>query len=686
MKKDLLFELGCEELPAGQVSALSEGLSEAVQKQLDEASLSYESLEGYFTPRRLAVLVRGLDSEQASQPIKRRGPSVVAAYDQQGSPTLACIGFARSCGCSTDELKREETSKGPCLFFEGVVAGEKTEALVPLLLQKALDSLVLSNPMRWGSKECSFLRPVRWVILRYGSECIPACFFACQTQSHSYGHRFHFPGPIEIPVLRDYAKTMLRDAMVVVEPKRRKQAIKDALEVASDGIGTPIMSEFMLEEVAALVEWPVILRGYFNERFLAIPMEVLITSMQSHQKCFPIQINKNKLASAFLLVSNIESKDPKQVIQGNERVIAARLADAAFFYQKDLATPLADRLPALEGVVFSQNLGTVADKVVRLEKLAVFIGEKLGLDKKLVRRAARLCKCDLVTGMVGEFPSLQGIMGSYYAKHDDEPTEVVAAIAGHYLPRFATDELPKDLYSVVLGLADRTDSLIGLLSINHKPTGDKDPFGLRRAALGIIRLMIDFELPLDVLQLFKKAMAIQGESVVNKNTVEDALSFVFDRLRAWYLDQGVSLSVFAAVAATGAPLLLDFSKRIEAVMIFQAMPEADFLAAANKRVVNILKKNKVKDKGPIEKAWLKEPAEKELVAQLEESKECLDKHMTEQDYSRALADLVSLKLPVDNFFRDVMIMTDDLKIRDNRLAILNQLKNLFTAVADISEL
>ncbi len=684
--QDLLFELGCEELPAGHVASLSTALTEAVQTQLMDAELSFDSITSYFTPRRLVLLVTDLISEQASQAIKRRGPSVAAAYDQQGNPTLACIGFARSCGCSTDELSQVDTPKGPCLSFEGMTTGEKTEALLPTLLQKAVSSLSLSKPMRWGDGTYSFLRPVRWVMLRYGDQCIDASFFGHKTQAHSYGHRFHCPGKVSIPVLRDYATTMLREGMVVVEPISRLEAIKEALEVAADGLGTPVIEESLLEEVAALVEWPVILRGHFDKRFLDVPTEVLVTSMQSHQKCFPIMAGKTKLAPAFLLVSNIESTDPKQVIRGNERVIAARLADAEFFYQKDLATPLAERMASLEGVVFAQKLGSMAEKTERLQKLSTFIGDKLELDKKLAKRAAQLCKCDLVTGMVGEFPSLQGIMGGYYAEHDKEPAEVVSAISGHYLPRFATDKLPEDLYSAALGLSDRIDSLIGIIGINKKPKGDKDPFGLRRAALGIVRTIIGLELPLDLRQLFKKSISTYGDAIVNKDTLTDALNFVSDRLRAWYLDQGIPPQVFAAVAAADTTTLLDFSKRIQAVMTFQAMPEADSLAAANKRVVNILKKNKVSNKGPINKRILKLEEEKALVAELQEVNKSLDKHVAQQDYPAALAELASLKEPVDNFFSDVMIMDEDPKIRDNRLAILCQLKNLFTAVADISEL
>ena len=684
--QDLLFELGCEELPAAHVASLSAALTNGVQAQLIEAELSFSSVTAYFTPRRLVVLVKDLIGEQVSQAIKRRGPSVAAAYDQQGNPTLACIGFARSCGCSTDELSQVETPKGPCVSFEGMTTGEKTEALLPKLLQKAVSSLPLSKPMRWGNGTYSFLRPVRWVMLRYGEVCIDATFFGHVAQAHSYGHRFHCPGAVAIPELREYASTMIQNGMVVVESKKRLEAIRKALEVAADGLGTPVIEESLLEEVAALVEWPVILRGHFDKRFLSIPTEVLTTSMQSHQKCFPIMASKHKLAPAFLLVSNIESSDPKQVIRGNERVIAARLADAEFFYQKDLATPLAKHLSTLEAVVFAQKLGSMAEKTERLQKLSVFIADKLELDKKLAKRAAQLCKCDLVTGMVGEFPSLQGTMGSYYAKHDEEPVEVVMAISGHYLPRFATDKLPEDLYSAALGLSDRIDSLIGIIGINKKPKGDKDPFGLRRAALGIVRLIIDLELPLDLRQLFKKSISTYGDTLINKETLTDALNFISDRLRAWYLDQGVSPQVFMAVAAVDTATLLDFSKRVQAVMTFQAMPEADSLAAANKRVANILKKNKVGNKGPINKRILKLEAEKELVAQQQAINKLLDKHVAQQDYPAALAELASLKQPVDNFFSDVMIMDEDPKIRDNRLAILCQLRNLFTAVADISEL
>jgi glycyl-tRNA synthetase beta chain len=540
--------------------------------------------------------------------------------------------------------------------------------------------------MRWGSHDYYFLRPVRWVLLRYGDTCINARFFGCETIAHSYGHRFHCKGPVAIPVLGDYAKTMIRDGMVVVDATKRKQAIREALEVAADGLGRPVIDEALLNEVVALVEWPVILRGYFPARFLSVPAEVLMTSMKSHQKCFPILANKNELAPAFLLVSNIESKNPKLVIRGNERVIAARLSDAEFFYQKDLAIPLASRLPLLDKVIFAEKLGSLGEKTARLEKLTVFLGNQLGLDKRYLARAAQLSKCDLITGMVGEFPSLQGVMGCYYALHDKEPKEVIAAIAGHYLPRFASDNLPGDLYSAALGLADRIDTLVGIFGINKKPSGDKDPFGLRRAALGVVRILVGLELAIDCNELIKKSISAYGDKLLNKEIEAEVFYFIVDRMRAWYLDQGVSPQVFAAVAATQTVSLLDFSKRIEAVMTFQAMAEADSLAASHKRVVNILKKNQVKKAGAINHQLLKEPAEIQLVAQIQDSQRRLERELQAQNYPEALAGLVGLEKPLDNFFADVMIMVEDAKTRDNRLAILIELRNLFTAVADISQL
>lgn len=686
MAKDLLFEIGCEELPAAHVGALAAALAKGVQEKLESASLSFSKVNTYFTPRRLAVLVEDLAEEQTPQHVKRRGPSVESAYDQHGNPTLACIGFARSCGCSADELRQEKTEKGTFLFYEGKGKGEKTTKLLPELLEKAVSSLPMPKPMRWGSGEHSFLRPVRWIVLRYADELIEMNFFGHATQPNSFGHRFHCPGPVVISDVRQYAATLLRDGMVVAEPTMRKQAIKDALQAGAKGLGTPVIDEALLDEVAALVEWPVILRGHFDQRFLSVPAEVLITSMRTHQKCFPIRSEDGKLAPAFLLVSNIESKDPKQVIRGNERVIGARLSDAAFFYQKDNETTLADRRSALDNVVFEQKLGSVGEKTERLKKVSSFIAGKLDLDKKLVKRAAELCKCDLVTGMVGEFPSLQGVMGSYYAANGEEPKEVVQAIADHYLPRSAADNLPEDLYSAALALADRLDVLVGVIGINKKPKGDKDPFGLRRASLGIVRIVVGLNLELNTKDLLKNAISAYGDALENKDTLTEAMSFIDDRLRAWYLDQGISPQVFASVESVASETLQDFSQRIHAVVAFQSLPQAEALAAANKRVSNILKKNNVKKQMTVNNALLKVDAEKNLVKALQESKSLVEKSMDQKNYVQALSDLAALREPIDHFFDEVMIMDENTKTRENRLAILLQIRELLTAVADISEL
>ena len=683
---DLLVEMGCEELPARFIKSLVTALAAGISKQLEASSVEHGEVTTYSTPRRLVVLVKDVIKAQAPQKVERRGPSVASAYDQQGSPTLACLGFARSCGCSADELKTQETAKGSFVYFEANKPSVPASTLLPTLIKQAISDLQLPKTMRWGASKSHFLRPVRWLMLRFGHDVIPLELFGLQSIGHSYGHRFHAPQRIQIPVLRDYPHIMLNDAMVVVDTDKRTAAIKEALELGADGLGYPVVDNALLQEVSALVEWPVILRGHFDKRFLAIPSEVLITSMKTHQKCFPILDKKGNLQPAFLLVSNIESKDPRQVIRGNERVIAARLADAEFFYQKDLTTTLASRKNALSGVVFADTLGTVLDKVSRMSSLCSSICDKLGLDRSLGKRAAELCKCDLVTGMVGEFPSLQGVMGGYYAKHDGEPQEVIQAIPGHYMPRFSSDQLPEDLYSAALGLADRLDTLVGILGINKKPKGDKDPFALRRISLGIVRLIIGLELSLDCRELLQKAIALYGDKIKNNDTLTDALGFISDRLRSWYLDQGVSPQVFMAVSATQTPSLLDFSKRIAAVMSFQALPESAALAAANKRVVNILKKNKAPLSPKISSRLLELPAEKELVKRLTETKKRVDKQRESLNYPEALAELADLKEPVDAFFTDVMIMAKDKAVRDNRLSILEELQKLFTAVADISQL
>ncbi|MDF1795481.1 MAG: glycine--tRNA ligase subunit beta [Coxiellaceae bacterium] len=683
--RDFLVEIGCEELPPKSLLMLAETLQQQIEAGLQKAELQYGASQCFATPRRLAVLINGLVVKQPPRKIVRQGPSAAAAYDKTGAPTLACMGFARSCGVSVDQVEKVETEKGTYLQCTVDKPGVSTAELLPDVVQKAVNQLPIPKPMRWGDSDVQFVRPVKWVVMLFGRQVVSAKLFDIKADRKTYGHRFMHPEAISLEQASDYVDQLKNEGQVVVNYQQRQSLILDQIKQVVSKHGKVVLDEDLLSEVTALVEWPVVMLGEFKRDFLAVPAEALICSMQSHQKCFAVTDPQGNLQPYFVLVSNLVSKDPKVIVKGNERVINARLSDADFFYRQDLKQSLAGHSKALERVVFQKQLGTVAEKAHRIGLLAAAMARKLKLDEKLAKRAAHLVKCDLLTEMVGEFPSLQGTMGAYYATHDKEDSQVIDAIKEQYSPKFAGDQIPASGLGACIAIADKLDSLVGIIGIKQIPTGDKDPFALRRAALGVLRILIETPMPLDLMELIKVAHKNYKGVLSNKDAVQNTFDFCIDRLKAFYADQGVSVNVFESVAAIQPTQPVDFDLRIQAVKKFQSLPEAQTLAAANKRVRNILKKQDSKNIPKVlDKALFDSDAESGLAKQLAEQTKRVETLYGKADYAEALSQLSSLKEPVDTFFDEVMIMDEDKKKRANRLAMLQQLRQLFTQVADIS--
>ena len=682
---NLIIEIGCEELPPKRMWKLASGFAENFKAELDKMALSYKEVVPYAAPRRLALKVTQLQQEQPARVIERQGPSLKAAYDKEGSPTIACLGFAKSCNVSIDQLSVKETDKGSWVVCHITEPGKDINELLPAFLQDALRKLPIAKPMRWGANDFEFVRPVHWIMMLSGNQVVRGSLFGCDFGAKTFGHRFHAPQAIQLNHADEYVNQLKIQGQVVVDFEERKNLILNQMEAAVKTQGAALIDEKLLNEVTGLVEWPEVLIGKFNSNYLKVPREALITAMQSHQKCFAIEKSPGQLAPLFIMVSNIHSKDPAAVIKGNERVMNARLSDAAFFYHKDCQTPLSKHQKELNDVLFQKQLGSMGDKVKRLQKIADYIAKQLGADHDTVKRAAGLAKCDLLSEMVGEFPELQGTMGYYYALHDQEDEAVAIAIRDHYSPRFASDQLPTTTESCCLALADRLDTIVGIIGINKLPTGDKDPYAVRRAALGLIRILIERELPLNITQLLKHSISAFSVELPNKKTLEQSENFISERLRYWYLDKNVSAEIFAAVAACEPENPVDFAKRVSAVQQFQTLPEAGALAAANKRVSNILKKQEDAHipKAASEKLFDSD-AERSLFDALNQCRNQFETLYAEENYTQALTSLAILKTPVDDFFDKVMIMVDDKKVRENRLALLTTLRNLFTRVADIS--
>ena len=684
--QDFLLELGCEELPQHSQLPLAKQLKEKITQLLIDSRIDFAEANVFATPRRIAVLIKHIAEKQVTENIQRLGPSIEHAYDKEGIPTMACMGFASACGISADQLDIIDTDKGKRIGATIEQAGKNTLDILPTIVKDAVARLTLVKPMHWGNNTVSFIRPVHWVLMLFGKTVIPTTLFNHTTTNETRGHRFHYPKPLRINEPKDYCTQLYAQGSVIANFEDRKKTIlKQIHRYNTDQVQT-ILDDQLLDEVTALVEWPITLKGEFKPEFLQLPKEVLITSMQSHQKCFAMENTQQELLPHFLLVSNIESSSPEIIIRGNERVINARLSDAMFFYNNDLQKTLHSRTKQLDHVIFQEKLGTLKDEVSRVSKLITSLSKNTQADSAITKRAAQLCKCDLVSEMVVEFPSLQGIMGNYYAQHDGEDLLCATAIQEHYQPRFAKDALPSSNEGATLAIADRLDTIVGILGINQSPTGDKDPYALRRAALGVLRIIIEGGYPIDLLAAIEKA-AKGYDNLPNTAVVTQAFDFIMMRLRAWYQDQGLNALLFSAVSANHITCPQDFHLRTKAVEYFQTLPEASILSQANKRVNNLLKKQTTSNKkSSLNHALLSEPAEQALAKAIEQQKNTIAPLLANSDYTAALTQLASLASPVDDFFENVMVMDEDTTIRTNRLQLLSQLKELFLQVADISNL
>jgi len=686
-KRDLLVEIGTEELPPKALRRLSNAFADAMHKGLDAAALKPSKVYTYATPRRLALLIKGLPITQQDRETVRRGPALSAAFDDDGCPTAAAMGFARSCAVEVEQLDQLETRKGSWLSFRVVEQGKPVSELIPDMVRKSLAALPIPKRMRWGDHDHEFVRPVHWVVLLFGDEVIDADILGIKAGRYTQGHRFHHPEPIYIGEPEAYLPLLETEGHVLADFPTRREAIRaQVLEQAEQLKGRAVIDDELLDEVTALVEWPVALSGRFDKQFLEVPAEALVSSMQDHQKYFPVMDENRKLLPYFIAIANLESKDPQQILAGNERVIRPRLADAAFFWNQDCKQPLADRIDDLRNMVYQKKLGSLFEKQQRVEKLAAEIALLVGSSSSDAQRAARLCKCDLVTSMVYEFPDLQGIMGRYYARHDGEADAVANAIEEHYRPRFAGDELPDSVTGQVLALADRLDSLVGIFAIGQQPSGDKDPFALRRAALGVVRICIEKELDIDLEALVKFAAETFDTSVNATSATAEVFGYVMDRLRAYYQESGVEVDLIDAVLATRPTRLLDFDRRIQACRVFRQLPEAESLTTANKRIGNILKKTDQNIPGNVDVSCLVDDAEKQLAEQLSNMSTEVIPLMEAGDYTQALMQLAGLRESVDAFFDQVMVMADDDTLRANRLSLLQNLSELFLRVADLSRL
>ncbi len=685
---DLLVEIGTEELPPNALRRMHDAFRDALDTQLNENHLPHGECTAFATPRRLAVVIRDVPLQQPDRDVTRRGPALKAAFDADGKPTRPAEGFARSCGVSVDALQTLETDKGAWLVWQSTETGKACAELLPDMVEQALKQLPVPKRMRWGNNTFEFVRPVHWIVLMLGETTVPATIMGITSGNVSRGHRFHHNEDIVINSPAEYSRTLEQQGMVLADMNQRRESIRtQVIEAGKACGGKAVIDDDLLDEVTALVEWPVAITGDFDKRFLEVPAEALVSSMQDHQKFFPVRKSDGSLMPQFITVANIASKNPSQVQSGNERVIRPRLEDAVFFWKQDRKQTLAERAPLLHKMTFQKQLGTLGDKQQRIVSLATYIADTLGFDVTHAQRAAELCKCDLLTSMVYEFPELQGIMGRYYALHDGEDAAVATALDEQYQPRFAGDALPASATGQVLALAERIDTLVGIFAIGQPPTGDKDPFALRRAALGVLRIIIEQQLELDLRELLTKAASGFDDSIDAGAAVDSVFDFIMGRLRNWYTEQGdYDVHMFEAVLARQPARPLDFDKRMQAVRAFNDMPEAEHLSAANKRIRNILRKSETKIPSSLDTRLLQEPAEQALADAITEQEKIVQPLFSQRHYADALRSLASLQAPVDRFFDDVMVMADDPALRDNRLALLQGLANLFLQVADISQL
>ena len=724
--RDFLIEVGTEELPPKALSTLSQAFVAGVTAGLEKSGLAHGDIAGFASPRRLAVKVSHLAEQQPEQQVRRRGPPLSAAFDGAGAPTRAALAFATSCGTTVEALERIDEGKGTFLFFSGTRAGERTVQLLPALIQSALDQLPIPRRMHWGEGQAMFVRPVHWIVMLFGRDVVPATLLETKTGRHTRGHRFMAPRPLSLASPTAYERTLREKGHVLADFSARRERIRTEVATVAEAVsGRALIREALLDEVTALTEWPVALAGRFEERFLALPREVLICTLEEHQRYFPVEDGAGSLLPAFITVSNIASRDPPQVRAGNERVVRARLSDAAFFWEQDRREPLAARRPALERVTFQAKLGSLGDKTRRVRALIAHIAAAAGAPADAALRAADLAKCDLLTAMVGEFPELQGIMGAYYAEADGEPPQVAVSLREQYLPRSAGDDLPASRTGLALAIADKLDTVAGIFAIGEKPSGTKDPFALRRAALGVQRILIERGLDLDLRATIEQAAtgvradierlrsAATGGATAGSTDaraapispaaarpgaaalVDEIYDFLMERLRAYYLEgagaaapgrAAVTTEMFDAVLATRPASSVDFDARLRALSTFLELPEAASLTAANKRISNILRKANATPSGEVDVTQLREEAEMRLYDAMRGLRDAVSAHTERRLYTDALGRLALLRPAVDTFFDKVLVMDENPQLRTNRLSLLAQLQGLFAGIADLSRL
>ena len=684
--QNFLVEIGTEELPPKALKTLATSFADNVEAELNQAGLSFDKIEWFAAPRRLAVKVLNLATQQPSKEIEKRGPAVSAAFDAEGKPTKAAEGWARGCGITVEQAERIATDKGEWLVHRAKIEGQPTKNLLNDIVANALAKLPIPKPMRWADKTVQFIRPVHTVTMLLGDELIEGEILGVASARTIRGHRFLGEKEFEIQHADQYPQLLREKGSVVADFNERKAEILAKSQAKATALGgVADIEESLLEEVTSLVEYPNVLAAKFEERFLEVPAEALVYTMKGDQKYFPIYDKDGKLLPHFIFVSNINPEDPTAIIEGNEKVVRPRLTDAEFFFKTDLKQKLVDRLPRLETVLFQQQLGTLKDKTDRIEQLAGEIAKQIGADEAKAKRAGLLSKCDLMTNMVFEFTDTQGVMGMHYARHDGEDEEVAVALNEQYMPRFAGDELPKSLVASAVALADKFDTLTGIFGIGQAPKGSADPFALRRAALGALRIIVEKNLPIDLEDLVKKSAALFGDKLTNQNVVTDVVDFMLGRFRAWYQDEGIAVDVIQAVLARRPTRPADFDARVRAVSHFRTLDSAEALAAANKRVSNILAKADAAI-GEINLTACVEPAEKALAEAVLALRTEVQPLIAQGDYTAVLDKLANLRAPVDSFFDNVMVNAEDPALRQNRLAILNTLQGLFLQVADISVL
>ncbi|MBT0334608.1 glycine--tRNA ligase subunit beta [Morganella morganii subsp. morganii] len=684
-QQTFLTEIGTEELPPKALRSLAESFAANLTAELAAANLTHGDVTWYAAPRRLAVKIAGLAESAADREVEKRGPAIAQAFDAEGKPTKAAEGWARGCGITIDQADRMVTDKGEWLLYRAVEKGNKAKELLADMVSRALAKLPIPKLMRWGDKETHFVRPVHTVTMLMGADVIPSEVLGITSDRVIRGHRFMGEAEFTIAHADEYPAILETRGKVMADYDARKAMIKRDAEKAALALGgVADLTDSLLEEVTSLVEWPVVLTAKFEEKFLAVPSEALVYTMKGDQKYFPVYDKNGNLMPNFIFVANIESSDPSQIIAGNEKVVRPRLADAEFFFKTDCKKRLEDNLPRLSTVLFQQQLGTLRDKTDRLEALAGWIAGQIGADVNHATRAGLLAKCDLMTNMVFEFTDTQGVMGMHYARHDGESEDVALALKEQYQPRYAGDNLPSTPVSDALAIADKMDTLAGIFGIGQHPKGDKDPFALRRAALGVLRIIVEKGYNLDLETLTQEAVRLYGDKLTNANVVTDVVDFMLGRFRAWYQEQGYAIDTIQAVLARRPTRPADFDARMKAVTHFRTLEEAAALAAANKRVSNILSKSDDALNDTVLASLMNAPEEIRLAAYVTDLKTQLAPLYAEGKYQEALTELASLREAVDAFFDSVMVMDKDDNIRSNRLTLLNELRNLFLGVADIS--